>query len=125
MAKILVVDDEQESCEIVKQAMGEEHEVLTVTDWLQVSDYIFKHNIDLILMDVKMPGLAGDKLTEVLMKYSKPERPINIVLFSALEETELQQKAKEVNAKGYIVKTFSKNLLRVRINRFLKKFKEE
>jgi CheY-like chemotaxis protein len=120
MAKILVVDDEQDSREMVQQALGEEHEVFTVENWVHIADYIFKHDIDLILMDVNMPGLKGDKLTEILMKQSKTKKPLNIVLFSALDEAELKEKVKEVNAKGYILKTFDKNLLRLRIGRFLR-----
>lgn len=121
MAKILVVDDEQDSREMVQQALEGEHEVFAVENWVHIADYIFKHDIDLILMDVNMPGLKGDKLTEILMKQSKTRKPLNIVLFSALDEAELKEKVKEVNANGYILKTFDKNLLRLRIGRFLRK----
>jgi len=120
MAKILVVDDEQDSREMVEQALGQEHEVFAVENWVHVADYIFKYEIDLILMDVNMPGLKGDKLTEVLLRQSRTKKPLKIVLFSALDEAELQQKVKEVNAAGYILKTFDKNLLRLRIGRFLR-----
>lgn len=120
MAKILVIDDELESREMVKQALEGDHEVFMVENWVHVADYIFKYDIDLILMDVNMPGLKGDKLTEILMRQSKTSKPLKIVLFSALDEAELKEKVKEVNAKGYILKTFDKNLLHLRVSRFLR-----
>jgi PleD family two-component response regulator len=119
MARILVIDDEEDSRELVVQALQDEHEIYTLENWVHATDYIFQYNIDLILIDINMPGLKGDKLTEVLLKHAK-SRPLNIVLFSGLDEAEVRQKTEQVKANGYILKTFDKNLLRTRVRRFLK-----
>ncbi len=123
MATLLVIDDSEDTRTLVKQVLGEEHEVLTIDSWVHATKYIFKHNIDLILLDINMPGLSGDKLAEVLMRSIK-SKPLNIVLFSAMDESDLRRKAKEVGAKGYIPKTFDGNLLRSRVRRFLKKLEQ-
>ena len=120
MAKILVIDDSEDVLSLAKQVLSEEYEVFAINSWVHATDYIFKHDIDLILLDINMPGLSGDKLAEVLMKSVK-SKPLNIVLFSAMDEVELRRKAQEVGAKGYIQKTFDGNLLRSRVRRFLKK----
>ncbi len=124
MATLLVIDDSEDTRTLVKQVLGKEHEVLTLDSWVHAAEYIFKHNIDLILLDINMPGLSGDKLAEVLMRSVK-SKPLNIVLFSAMDESDLRRKAKEIGAKGYIPKTFDANLLNSRVRRFLKKLEQE
>ncbi len=120
MAKILVIDDSEDVLSLAKQVLSEEYEVFAINSWVYATDYIFKHDIDLILLDISMPGLSGDKLAQVLIKSVK-SKPLNIVLFSAMDEADLRRTAKEVGAKGYIPKTFDGNLLRSRVRRFLKK----
>ncbi len=119
MAKILVIDDLEEVRNLVKRVLGQEHEVFTIESWVHANEYIFKHDLDLILMDVNMPSLSGDKLTEVLMKTVK-NKSLNIVLFSAMDEFELRKKARKVGAKGYIPKTFDENVLLSRAQKFLR-----
>ncbi|MBD3308548.1 response regulator [candidate division KSB3 bacterium] len=120
MATILAIDDSEDVRNLVKQVLSEEHDVLVIDSWVHATEYIFKHEIDLILLDINMPGLSGDKLAEVLMRSVK-SKPLNIVLFSSIDEADLRQRAQEVGAVGYIPKTFDANLLRSRVRRFLKK----
>lgn len=119
MAKILVVDDSEDTLDLIEQVLGEEHQVFTLASWVNVSHYIYHHDLDLILVDVNMPCLSGDALTEILMEKVQSRR-LNIVLFSGMDESELKQKAQAVNAKGYIPKTFDADLLRLRVQQFLK-----
>lgn len=123
MAILLVIDDSEDVRNLVKQVLSEEHDVLTIDSWVHATEYIFKHDIDLILLDINMPGLSGDKLAEVLMRSVK-SKPLNIVLFSAMNETELRRMAKEVGAMGYIPKTFDGAVLSTRVRRFLKKIEK-
>lgn len=119
MAKILVIDDLEEIRNLVKRVLGREHEVFAIESWVHAKEYIYNHDLDLILMDVNMPSLSGDKLTEVLMKTVK-NKSLKIVLFSAMDEFELRKRARKVGAKGYIPKTLDENVLRARIQKFLK-----
>ena len=120
MATLLVIDDSEDVRNLATQVLSDEHEVLAIDSWVHATEYIFKHNIDLILLDINMPGLSGDKLAEVLKKSVK-SKAVNIVLFSAMDESDLRRKAKEAEAMGYIPKTFDGNLLKARVRRFLKK----
>ncbi|MCP4402847.1 MAG: response regulator [bacterium] len=120
MATLLVIDDSEDVRNLTSQVLSDEHEVLTIDSWVHATEYIFKHDIDLILLDINMPGLSGDKLAEVLKKSVK-SKDVNIVLFSAMDESDLRRKAKEADAMGYIPKTFDGNLLKSRVRRFLKK----
>ncbi len=119
MAKILLVDDSADDREFVMQALEDEHEVFAIDNWIEASEYIFKYDLDLVLLDVNMPGLKGDQVAEILMKSVKG-KPLNIVLFSALDENELNKKTLEIGATGYICKTPDVNLLRLRVKKSLR-----
>lgn len=119
MAKILAVDDEEEALLFITGALQKDHEVTTAESWLKATEHLLALPFDLIILDINLPGLSGDKLAQV-MKKKFSEYPLNIVLFSGIEEAELQQKADEVQAKGYIHKPCPADLFSLRIRRFLK-----
>ena len=58
---------------------------------------------DVVLMDVKMPGLDGVSAAEVLME----ERIAPIVLLTAFSQTDLVQRALAAGVQGYVVKPFT------------------
>ncbi len=119
MARIIVIDDAQDAREFVIRALSDDHEVVTLENWTQIKDYLVEGTIDLILLDVNMPGFKGDKVADLLLK-SDQGKAVKIVLFSALDEYTLRQKAQEVGAAGYISKTFDEKLLKVRVRRYLR-----
>jgi CheY-like chemotaxis protein len=119
VAKILAVDDEQETLLFITGALKNDHEVTTAESWLTATSHLFSSHFDLIILDIHLPGLSGDKLAEILKK-KFTDQPLNIVLFSGIEEKELQQKAEELKVKGYIHKPCPADLFSLRIRRFLK-----
>ncbi|PID57524.1 hypothetical protein CSB45_06765 [candidate division KSB3 bacterium] len=124
MATVLVIDDSVDARNLTRQILSKEHNVLTIDSWVYATEYIFKHDVDLILLDINMPGLSGDKLAGVLKKSVKIKE-VNIVLFSSIDEGDLRRKAIETGVLGYIPKTFEGNLLRTRVRKFLKKIGRE
>jgi CheY-like chemotaxis protein len=119
MAKILAIDDEQDILTFVTNTLSPEHQVSVTENWIHAVEQILKENFDLILLDIKMPGLSGDKLADVLKKRIH-NKSLKIVLFSGIDESELRQIAQEVGAAGYIRKPCDKSLFLIRIQRFLK-----
>ncbi len=119
MATILVVDDSEDVRNLAVHVLGGEHTVLVLDSWVQAAQYVVKHDIDVILLDINMPGLSGDKVAEILMS-KITSKSVNIVLFSTMDEAELRRTAKRVGAIGYLPKTFDGNFLQARVRRFLK-----
>ncbi|RME02416.1 MAG: response regulator [Planctomycetota bacterium] len=118
MAKILVIDDDSAVIDFVQQIFGEEHTVVGLEGWAQASKYIFRHGVNIVLIDINMPGLQGDELAAILKEHTK-NLDLKILLFSAADKVELRRRAKEVGATGYVQKTFEPELLRRRIERYL------
>ncbi len=119
MAKILAVDDEQESLDFIREVLKREYDVETTDSWMRAIELIVDQNFDLVILDINMPGLSGDKLAEVVRNRISG-KSVNIVLFSGVEEHELRQKAEHVGAKGFIHKPCPPELFSIRVSRFLR-----
>ncbi len=119
MARILAVDDDDDALEYVQSVLCKEHAVMGVTSWIKASEALIRETFDLVLLDVDMPGLSGDKLAGILQRRFT-ESPLNIVLFSGIDEAELEKKAVEIGARGFIHKPCPRDLFSLRVNRFLR-----
>lgn len=119
MARILVVDDDDEALLYAQSVLCKEHAVMGVSSWIKASEALMREKFDLILLDIDMPGLSGDKLAAILQRRFT-EMPLNIALFSGIDEAELAQKAAEIGAKGFIRKPCPPDLFSLRVRRFLR-----
>jgi len=104
MTKILVVDDEPSilrSTQLLLLDMG--FEVVTCSDQSHVLDTLRKERPDLLLQDVRMPGLDLDRLVNSI-RADKALAALPILLFSAsMDLDEIQQR---VGASGVLEKPF-------------------
>jgi len=75
-----------------------------------------KSNIDLILMDINLPGIDGFETT-ALIKQVRPDIPI--IAVSAYNMPEARQKAIEAGCIDFISKPFNTELFLQTINPFL------
>lgn len=73
---------------------------------------------DLILMDVMMPLMSGDKKVRALKRRERSSG-IPVLLISGKEERELQRLAREVGADGYLTKPFDAARLVATVRSFL------
>ncbi len=64
-AKIMVVDDEPNICQVLNRLLSREgHKVETVSDARQALQRLNNEKYDLILLDIKMPGMSGIEFYE-------------------------------------------------------------
>jgi len=124
MAKLLVVDDEDKIREMIKKyAVYEGHEVIEAADGFAAVEMVKKHDFDLIIMDVMMPGLDGFSAVRDIRKFN--DTPV--IMLSARGEEYDRIHGFEVGIDDYVVKPFSVKELMMRINVILArgKAKEE
>ncbi len=104
MTKILVVDDEVSilrSTQLLLMDMG--FEVVTCAEQSHVLDTLRKERPDLLLQDVRMPGLDLDRLVRAIRQDTLLSR-LPILLFSAsMDLDEIQER---VGASGILEKPF-------------------
>lgn len=115
---ILVVDDEQNIRDIVEAYLIKDgYKVLQAADGIEALD-IFKYEaIDLIILDIMMPGKTGTEVCEQIRLTSNV--PI-IMLTAKVEETDIITGLKQ-GADDYIKKPFSVRELVVRVETLLRR----
>ena len=102
--KILIVDDHVIVREGLKALLELEPEIRVVDESNSVLDAIRKVEEcapDLVLMDLKMPGLSGIEGCR-LIKKSHPQ--VKVVLLTNYEDEEFVHEAMNVQADGYVLK---------------------
>ncbi len=75
---------------------------------------------DVILLDIKMPGLDGLEAARRIMR----ERPTPIVMLTAFSQRELVEQAKDAAVFGYLVKPVKEALLDATLDLAVTRFKE-
>ena len=58
-AKVLIVDDEPTNIEVLVDLLEDHYDLLVATDGAQALDLVANHDLDLVLLDVMMPGMDG------------------------------------------------------------------
>jgi two-component system NtrC family sensor kinase len=68
-ARILVIDDERAVRELISDALGiEGHDVHTAENGKEALDLIGQHRYDLVLCDLRMPEMDGQRLYEEVQR---------------------------------------------------------
>ncbi|NBK97474.1 MAG: response regulator transcription factor [Erysipelotrichia bacterium] len=122
MAKLLIVDDEENIREIIKKyALFEGYEIEEASDGMEAIRKARKEKFDLIIMDVMMPELDGFSACKEILKHQQ----VPIILLSAREEEYDKIHGFEIGIDDYVVKPFSPKELMMRVNAILKRTKLE
>ena len=119
--KILVVEDEEAIRNLIVinlQMVG--YEAIGVEDGLLAKDFLEKESVDLILLDVMIPGIDGFSLIEEIKDYNIP------VIFVTAKESVLDRvKGLRLGADDYIVKPFETIELLARIEAVLRRYNKD
>ncbi len=117
--KIICIDDSPTMLSTIKDYLdSDQYEVLTVENPMQSLSYLFDSKPDLILMDLSMPGINGNRLSKIL-KSSSVFKNVPIVIVSGNTEILTQETIEEIGAKDFLAKPFTKNDLLAIVNRHL------
>lgn len=66
--KLLIVEDDEGTCGLLCRLLGETHEVETVLDGWEALERFAPGQYDVVLIDLGMPGLAGDQVAREMMR---------------------------------------------------------
>ena len=119
---ILVVDDDQEIRELVKEYLNKnKYLVTTAKDAEDAQNKIKFIKFDLIILDIMMPGKSGLEFTQE----NKNHLNTPIILLTAKGEPSERVTGLEIGADDYLAKPFEPKELILRINNILNKTKEK
>lgn len=105
--RVLIVDDQPLICDGISKLLEGEKEIQVIGTAYSGEEAIEKANKlkpDIILMDIRMPGIDGIEATKII-KSNNPS--IQIIAISVYEEDELVIQMFQAGAVGYILKDIS------------------
>ena len=114
-ATVLIVDDVPENIKILKMALNNHYILITVTSGAQALEAVNAHPVDIILLDVMMPGMDGFDTCRRL-KENPATRHIPVIFVTALGEAGDEAKGFALGAVDYITKPIRIPVVRARLN---------
>ena len=100
---ILVVDDQAGIRLLLQEVFTGEKYRVAAADGVQALAKWEEWDPDLVLLDVKMPGLSG---LDVLRKVAAKHREVPILMMTAYGELQIVEEALSLGARGYLTKPF-------------------
>ena len=108
--KILIVDDEKNIRMMLKHCLKErKYDTDIAINGDEALKKIKENNYDLVLLDIKMPGLSG---MEVLKKVRERGNNVNIIMMTAYGTIERAVEAMKLNAIDFLSKPFTTDEIR-------------
>lgn len=104
-ASILVIDDDADICDLFRDTLeGAGHNVKATTDPVEGLKLAREREIDLVFLDLKMPGMDGSQVFKEI-RAAKPNLPVTIV--TGFADGELMVNAMESGPFGVMKKPFT------------------
>jgi len=102
--KMLVVDDNADlRSNLAQQFMAEDFDVDTAADGKDALDKMGKGNYDIVLLDLKMPGMDG---MEVLREMKALNKNPHVIMLTAVADVATAQECVKLGASDYVSKPY-------------------
>ncbi|MGB8657704.1 MAG: response regulator [Candidatus Zixiibacteriota bacterium] len=107
---IMVVDDEEEICGLLQDFLTREgYQVFTATDGVEAISLGKQNQLDLVLLDIKMPGMDG---IEVFRKLKKVRGDLGVIILTGYGTLGTAKEAMRLGASDYLTKPFDLGLVK-------------
>jgi len=121
MDTILIVDDEKNYLVVLEALLRPEgYEIITADNAVDALHLVRESDLDLIITDMKMPGMSGMELLEECKKLI-PELPL--IMMTAYGTIELAVEAIKKQAFDYITKPFKNEELKLTVIKALESYR--
>jgi DNA-binding response OmpR family regulator len=101
---VLVVDDEANVRESITLVFEDTFDVYTAATGESALKKFQEKKIDLVFLDIRMPGMDG---IELLREMRKRDKLVPIVMVTAADDIQMTQEALQNGAQKYVVKPFN------------------
>jgi len=115
METILIVDDEKNYLVVLEALLSAEgYEIVTASDAKMAVTILREADIDLVITDMKMPGMSGMELLEECQKINSE---IPVIMMTAFGTIEMAVEAMKKHAYDYIQKPFENETLKLTVKK--------
>ncbi|HEV8440801.1 MAG TPA: sigma-54 dependent transcriptional regulator [Methylomirabilota bacterium] len=115
---ILVVDDDPGLRDSFRVILEDDYEVLDVPDGLEALEIVRSCQVDLVLLDIRLPGMDG---IEVLERIKTLDEQVEVILVTAVKTLRTAVSAMKLGAFDYLTKPFDEEEVSGLIRRALDK----
>ena len=123
--KILIADDEPDILEIIQfNLQTEGYEVFTAKNGDEALEQAKKHQPDLIILDIMMPGKNGIDVCNIL-RMQPAFKDTLIIFLSALSDEGTEIRGLETGADDYLTKPISPKILTSKVNALFRRLNKE
>ncbi len=111
--KILVVDDEPDFCEALRDFLGSKgFKVAIALSGEEALPAYMQEKPDMVLLDIQMPGMDG---LETLRELKALDQGANVIMVTVIEDDEIAKRAMAEGALDYITKPVDHDYLMLAI----------
>jgi len=121
--RVLVIEDDRDTRELLAELLGEEHEVMGAADAESGLERARREAPDVILMDVFLPGMNGFDAARALLE-NPHTASIPLLFLSAEADEKARVQGLELGAADFVVKPFSSKELLARVDKALRAAKQ-
>ncbi len=115
---VLVIEDNPEMNQFIRGTLATEYRIATAFNGQEGLEQAIALHPDLILSDVMMPQMSGDKLVHQLRTHSQLDTT-PVILLTAKADDELRVQLLRSGAQDYLMKPFSVEELRARVGNLI------
>src|SRR5213080_2884999 len=115
---VLVVDDDAGVRESFRLTLEDHYDVVDVPDGLRALDAVRASQVDLVLLDIRLPEMDG---IEVLERIKAIDDGVEVILVTAVKTVRIAVDAMKLGAFDYLTKPFDEDELLSLIRRALEK----
>ena len=119
-AKILVVDDHAPNRELIREVLTDSaYEISEAVTASEALERLRRHKADLVITDVRMPGLSG---VDLLKRLSKEYPDMVVILMSAFATVASAVEAMKLGAHDFLTQPLDIDALRLVVQRALDRY---
>jgi len=111
---ILIVDDERFFCNLLQNILEDEYHIVIAMNQEEAMSALYKHSIDLVLLDIIMPDVDGYAVCHDI-KTNKTYAEVPVIFLTVKNEIEDELKGFDYGAIDYITKPISPPIVKARV----------
>lgn len=115
--KILIVDDQFGIRILLNEVLQREgYQTFQAANGLQALEIVQEHSPDLVLLDMKIPGMDG---IEILKRMKVIDESIRVIIMTAYGELDMIQEAMDLGALTHFAKPFDIDDIRNAVKKYI------